>query len=170
MLLILHPEGLPRADNVSIDARVAAFAVAGAVLAVGLASLLPAWHISRLDVSHSLEGGSRGLIARARRHRVQRVLVAGQVALASILLAGMVLMLESFLHLRALPRGFAPGNVLTVRGSPRRHGAKCASCGTVLRTAALASARAAWNHRRGWRGRPPVVRRSIPHRSWVRRR
>jgi putative ABC transport system permease protein len=96
---------LARAGELSIDARVLACAlVLGAASAV-LAGGLPAWRSFRtLRVA--------GMRSRAGA-LPQRVLVAAEVALAFVLLAGAGLLLRTFLAIRSTDLGYNPQNVLT---------------------------------------------------------
>ena len=59
---------------------------------------------ARVDVQ-TLREGSRTLTSSRRRHAVRGALVAGQVALALVLLAAAGLMVRSFRNLRSVPAG-----------------------------------------------------------------
>ena len=62
--LHLLPDSMPRIDSISIDAGVAAFAFAVALLSGVVSSLAPAFAVLRTNVSQSLkEGGSSGTAA-----------------------------------------------------------------------------------------------------------
>ncbi len=50
----------------------------------------------------------------ASRARIRRLLAAGELALAMVLLTGAGLMLKSFLRMNTLPAGFAPEKILLV--------------------------------------------------------
>ncbi len=70
---------------------------------------------SRVNLRATLEAaGGRGTTAGAARQRSQGLLVIGQVALASLLLVGSSLLIQSFQQLQKVPLGFDPHNVLTV--------------------------------------------------------
>jgi putative ABC transport system permease protein len=117
-LPILLPADFPRAADVAMDWRVAGFAIL-ASLAAGLAfGLLPALQARRIDVSAALAedglapagGGLRSPVARARAF-----ILAGQVAVACVLLLGATLLARSFLALVETDRGYDPQHVLTAR-------------------------------------------------------
>src|SRR5579885_1287223 len=74
------PGTLPRAAEVSLDARVLFFTAAISLLAAVLFGLAPALKSSRVDLQDVLREGGRG--ASAARHRVHGALVAIQVAMA----------------------------------------------------------------------------------------
>jgi putative ABC transport system permease protein len=108
----LTPVPLPRADAAGIDARVLAFAVALSVASGVLVSLLPAWHISGTDPFDALQAGAR---MTAGPQRLRQVLLALEVALAVILIAGAALAFNSLVRLLRVDLGFAADRVLTLR-------------------------------------------------------
>lgn len=86
-------ESIPRPEAIALDARVMAFAFVVAIVAALLAGLVPALQASRSDVvEHLREGGREGGTALSRRTR--SALVAAEVALAFVLLAGAGLLLR----------------------------------------------------------------------------
>ena len=109
--LRLLPETIPRAAEVGVDARVLLFA-AGISLLAGLAfGLLPALKISKSGAQTALkEGGRRGS---GTYHRVQRALVAAEMALALVLLLGAGLMIRTLGALWNVSPGFESKHVLT---------------------------------------------------------
>jgi predicted permease len=73
---------------------------------------LPAILTSRRDVVSSLKDGTRGGGAR-HQGIARRLLVVGQLALATILLAGAALLVQSFIRLQRVDLGFDQGHVTT---------------------------------------------------------
>jgi predicted permease len=110
-LLALSPAGrIPRVDMIRVDGYVLAFTFGVSVITAIAFGLAPALQATRSDVRASLSLGGRGV---SRRHEGLRVALAiSEIALALVLLAGAGLMLKSFLRLRAVNPGFAPGNVM----------------------------------------------------------
>jgi putative ABC transport system permease protein len=106
---------LPRADEVSIDTRVLGFALAASILTGILAGSLPALRAGRTDLNETLKEGGRNDSAVGVRTR--RLLIAGEVALSVVLLAGAGVTLRSLMALRSVDAGFNPHNVLTMRVS-----------------------------------------------------
>lgn len=100
-----------------ISMNFGAFAFAAALsLLTGIAvGLLPATRLSSLNVNELLKEHGRTAGASARAMRLQRMLVATQVAFTLVLLAGAGLMIRSFERLKAAPTGFDPDHLLTVR-------------------------------------------------------
>jgi putative ABC transport system permease protein len=106
------PQGLLPVPEVTIDASVLFFALA-VTLATGLLfGLAPAWHAARADLNTVLKQGSRSSIG-GQRLIVRNGLVAGELALATILLVGAGLLMQSLLRLQQVRPGFRPEGVLS---------------------------------------------------------
>jgi putative ABC transport system permease protein len=103
---------LPRADEIHVDARAFAFALAVAVVAGLLFGLAPAWQASRTDVNSTLKQEARG--SSGGRQRALGLFVIGEVALAMMLLIGAILLLTTFRQLRRVDPGFDPRHALVV--------------------------------------------------------
>jgi predicted permease len=101
--------------RISISFPVLAFTIVLSLLTGIVVSLLPALRISRLNLSEPLKQRGRTAGSYAKGSRIQRALIASEVALALVLLVGAGLMIQSFKHLEAVPTGFAPDHLLTVR-------------------------------------------------------
>jgi len=121
LLVALAPPGLPRTQAMTIDGDVFVFAVL-VTLGVGiLVGLLPATHAWRSDLSAALRHASRQ-IAGGRRF-VRTALVAGEVAVAVVLLTGAGLLIRSLDRLFASSPGFDSANLLTMQvqiATPKR--------------------------------------------------
>ena len=112
------PLDFPRTAEIGIDAAVMAFALIASVTTSVVCGLLPALRVRRLDLLHSLaEGGNAPLGANAwsRVTRTRMTIMAGQVAVACILLIGASLLGRSFIGLLHADRGYDPSGVLTAR-------------------------------------------------------
>ncbi|HEY6293657.1 MAG TPA: ABC transporter permease [Terriglobia bacterium] len=101
--------------RIGINLPVLAFTLALSLLTGIVAGLLPALRVSGLNLNEPLKEGGRTSATSGKRSRLQRVLVVSEVALATVLLVGAGLMIETFRHLETAPTGFNPDHVLTVR-------------------------------------------------------
>jgi putative ABC transport system permease protein len=100
--------------DIQLDARTLVFTLLAAVLSGILAGLAPAWQCSRPNLTDALKEGGRGGTG-AARHRLRNILVASEVALAVILLAGAGLMVRGFGKLVANGERLQPATLLTMR-------------------------------------------------------
>jgi putative ABC transport system permease protein len=114
VLVAYLPESLPRRGGIALDGWVLAFTFAVALLSGLIFGALPAAQITRRRVLSSLREGAR---SSARAGLARRALVASQVALALVLLAGAGLLLRSFVQLTAVPPGFRTDRLLTFTAS-----------------------------------------------------
>jgi hypothetical protein len=103
------PASMPRAGEIGLNGVVVGFAAAASLLTGLLFGLVPAVR----------PGGGTGLVPAGRavtaRNRTARLLVAGEVALALVLLAGAGLLMESFRRVSNVDLGFRKEHVLTMR-------------------------------------------------------
>ena len=115
-LLALRPESLLRLGSIRLDPAVFAYTLALSVLTGIVFGLAPAFTASRVDLSGSLKSGARisgtgGKLSRA-------VLIAAEVALSLVLLAGTGLLVRTFLAVLNVDPGFQSARVLTFTTSP----------------------------------------------------
>src|SRR5205823_14324330 len=90
-------------------------ALAAAVASGILAGLAPAWQCSRPNLSDSLKEGGRGGTVGKARHRLRKILVAAEIALAVVLLVGAGLMVRGFRSMVQTGRAMEPSTLLTMR-------------------------------------------------------
>jgi putative ABC transport system permease protein len=112
-VLALTPVNVIRMKGVALDETVLVFT---ALLALGTtlaAGLVPALQVSSARAAGAL-AAARGEGA-SLRLGTRRFLVAGQAALAVLLVLGATLLARSYAELRRVPLGFRPSGVLTVR-------------------------------------------------------
>ena len=113
------PAGLvPRSHAIALDGTALGFAVAISVLTGIVFGLLPAWQVSRANVSELLKSaGARGTPGRFTG-RVQGALIAAQIALTLVVLTSAALLVENLLRLQQTAPGFDPRGMLAVRIAP----------------------------------------------------
>jgi putative ABC transport system permease protein len=113
-LLALAPADVPRLNMVSIDSRVLAFTLSISILTGIAFGTVPAWRSSRASGASALGSGLRGTMGVDRR-RLQRLLLASEVALAVTLLVGAGVLLRSFYNLIRVDPGFDTKPLATAR-------------------------------------------------------
>jgi len=114
-----NEDAVAMAREVVMNTHVLVFSIAASLLAALLFGLAPALQVSRRDFSGQLKEGGRGSTAGRERHRLQRLLVVGQLALSIFLLVGASFFVEGFLEEIAAAPGFNPHGVLTASVSLR---------------------------------------------------
>src|SRR5580658_4882727 len=103
---------LPTEADLRLNIPILLFTLAATTLAGLLAGSAPAWYASRVDPGESLkEGGRTG--TSVAKHRLRRLLVIGEFALALALLAGAGLAIHSFWNLTRVDLGLQTDHVLT---------------------------------------------------------
>jgi predicted permease len=112
LLVAIAPRNIPRLDDITLDWRVGAFAVAVTVVVGILFGLAPALNTSRPNLSDDLKDGGR--TGTSARTRTRNALVIAEVALALVLLIGAGLMISSLARMRAVDPGFRTSNVVAV--------------------------------------------------------
>ncbi len=106
---------IPFLGEVSLNGRVLLFTGAVSILA-GLAfGLLPAVHATRSNFHDLLQSEGRTSAGSRKKHRLQRILVGMETAVALALLVGSGLLVNSFLRLQRVDPGFDPESALTMR-------------------------------------------------------
>jgi putative ABC transport system permease protein len=115
-VLAIAPAGaLPRAAEVSLDWRVLLFTIAISGGAALLFGLVPAFQVSRLNLTTALREEGRSATVGGARQRLRSALVVAEISLAFVLVIGAGLLLRSFTKLTAVDPGFNPEHVLTAR-------------------------------------------------------
>ena len=141
LVTVAGPDAVPRLQEVRLDGRVLAFTT---LLAVGTAIIFgtaPAVRATAAQPYAALQGSGRGTQT-PRQRRAWSVLVAGEIALALLLLVGSGLLVRSFWNLLQVDPGFRSDHTLTVAISlPDGKYANGAER-TLLRRAARACTRA----------------------------
>jgi len=114
------PADFPRVDDLRITVMVVLFGLAVSVVTGVIFGVLPAWRARRLNLVQSLaEDGAApvGGGGRSRTVRARMLIMAGQVAIACVLLVGASLLARSFVALMEADRGYEPAGVSTARVS-----------------------------------------------------
>jgi len=113
LLLSLRPAGMESLVATSFSLPVFGFTLTLSILAGILFGLAPALGTTKLNLVESLKEGGRAMAAGKQRPR--NVLVAAEVALGFVLLAGAGLLLQTLASLLRVNPGFNAEHVMTVR-------------------------------------------------------
>ena len=101
--------------DIQLDGRALLFTLIAALASGILAGLAPAWQSSHPNLTEALREGGRGASAGRSHRRLRSILVAGEIAMAVILLAGAGLMIRGFRALVDTGRSLEPDTLLTLR-------------------------------------------------------
>jgi putative ABC transport system permease protein len=104
---------MPRAGEIAIGPAAVGFHLLVCLIAGVLFGIAPAIRASRVDLNAALKDAVRGSTG-AGGHRFRSLLVASEVALALMLLAGAGLLMQSFHKLRDVNPGFDPNGMVAV--------------------------------------------------------
>ncbi|HXA03560.1 MAG TPA: ABC transporter permease [Bryobacteraceae bacterium] len=111
------PEGTLPFPDVSVDSSVLWFGFALTIATGLLFGLAPAWRIATAKANDMLKEGGRGSTGGIRSW-LRDSLAAGEVALATVLLIGAGLLLQSLAHLQRVALGFDSSGLMTFQLAP----------------------------------------------------
>jgi putative ABC transport system permease protein len=103
---------VPRLEEVTLSPAVLALSVCVSILTGIVFGIAPAWRLSRENLNDSLKAGGR-MSGSGARPRLRSALVAVEVGLAVVLLAGAGVLLKSLAKLLEVSSGIQAANVLT---------------------------------------------------------
>jgi len=112
----MSPVALPRVADLSFDWRVLVFTLGVSVVVALIFGSVATVYGLRGDMNDSLKEGSERT-GGVHGRRLSRVLIAGEVSLSLVLLAGAGLLIATVIHLYRVPPGFDPGNLTSARMS-----------------------------------------------------
>lgn len=110
-LLKTLPAGLPRIGEVSLDAKVLLFSLGLSLVTGVIFGLAPALKATGTNLEEIMKQSGRG--SSGFRHRLQGTFVAGEIALALVLLVGAGLMVRTLGALWRVDPGFNPSHAIT---------------------------------------------------------
>lgn len=103
----LAGNNLPLEQGIDLNTPVLLFTLTLSLLTGLIMGLYPAWQSSRADLVEGLKDGGRAISGSQGQQRFRRGLVAAQVGLSVVLLAGASLLIASFVRLSHQPSGFS---------------------------------------------------------------
>ena len=104
-------DNLPFVGGIALNAPVLIFTLALSLLTGVIMGVYPAWQSSRADLVDGLKDGGRAVSGSRGQQRFRRGLVATQVGLSVVLLAGASLLIASFVRLSKQAGGFRYDNM-----------------------------------------------------------
>jgi len=117
LVQLTNAGGIPRADEISMDWRVLLFTLGTSLITGVLFGLAPLAPLLVSGISESLKDTAGSTTAAAGAQIFRRILVAGELAMALVLLIGCGLMLRAFWKLQEVHTGLHAENVVTMRVS-----------------------------------------------------
>src|SRR5580692_3563820 len=117
LVQLTNAGGIPRADEITMDWHVLMFALVTSVITGVLFGLAPLAPLIVSGISESLKDTAGSTTGSAGAQFFRRALVAGELAMALVLLIGCGLMLRAFWKLQEVHTGMSPENVITMRVS-----------------------------------------------------
>jgi putative ABC transport system permease protein len=109
------PNAIPAAAPIELNLTVVLFTLGVSIMTGILFGLAPALTLTKPDLQASLKESARGTTAGSGRQRFRQAIVAVEVALALMLVASAVLMIESLRALTGSELGFNPRNAMSLR-------------------------------------------------------
>ncbi|HXI91461.1 MAG TPA: ABC transporter permease [Blastocatellia bacterium] len=113
-LTSISASSIPRVEEVSVSLKALLFTLVISLATGVLFGIVPALQSSGKRLTENLKEGRRGATGGAMHQRLLNLLVAGEVGLAVVLLAGAGLMVRSFISISGVAPGFNPKGVLTI--------------------------------------------------------
>ncbi len=117
VLLAVEGGTIPRTDLVGLDGRVLLFTGVVVVVTTFVFGLVPALRAGRTNLQDAFRESAQTATAGSKRLRFRGFLVAGEVAIAILLVFGAGLMVRSFLRLMQEDPGFRMENILVAQFS-----------------------------------------------------
>ena len=117
LVQLTNAGGIPRADEISMDWRVLLFTLGTSLITGVLFGLAPLAPLLVSGISESLKDTAGSTTAAAGAQIFRRILVAGELAMALVLLIGCGLMLRAFWKLQEVHTGLHAENIVTMRVS-----------------------------------------------------
>ena len=120
IVAMLPMYSFPHEAAIHVSAIVLVFSAAVALVTGILFGISPAWQLSRPQLGHLIQASSGKHSGSGHSRNVHRLLIAGQVALTLLLMAGAGAAMKAFVARTHTPLGFEPDHVLSINvGFPK---------------------------------------------------
>ncbi len=114
LILRLNQGSLPRADEISVNARALILTLALSALIAIVLGVISVLHVGNRDLQTGLKEATRGQTAHGAGKRLRGFLAVAQVALTLVLLIGAGLLGKSFVELLRVDPGFRPESAVVM--------------------------------------------------------
>lgn len=111
------PSDPPSVLGVELDWRVVEFSLLAALASCILFGLVPAWQTARTDFVNALKAGDGGASGKSRMFG-RDILVAGEIALAMVVLIAAGMFLDGFRNMLAMPPEFRTDHLISFDTAP----------------------------------------------------
>ena len=111
----LAPARVPRIEAVALDVTSVAVTAAISLIITAIFALVPVWQLRNAETSTALKESGPGRTTDRRAGRARSMLVAAEVAMATILLIGAGLLVRTVVGLLNVPVGFETERLMTAR-------------------------------------------------------
>jgi putative ABC transport system permease protein len=115
LIQLTNAGSLPRAGEIGIDLRVLLFTIAAALLTGILFGMAPMFSVVVKNLQDSLKDTVSSATANVGAQGFRKILVAGELAMALVLLIGCGLMIRGFWKLQEVKTGMNAENVITMK-------------------------------------------------------
>jgi putative ABC transport system permease protein len=115
LIQLTNAGSLPRAGEIGIDLRVLLFTIAAALLTGILFGMAPMFSVVVKNLQDSLKDTVSSTTANAGAQGFRKILVAGELGMALVLLIGCGLMIRGFWKLQQVKTGMNAENVITMK-------------------------------------------------------
>jgi predicted permease len=113
-LVAMAPSNLPRLQEVAVNLPVLSFTFALSVAVAAALGVFTAWRATSGDIQGVLAERGQGHTGTLRGQRLSRIIIAAQMAITVVLLAGAGLLGRSLLRVLAVDPGFRTEHILTM--------------------------------------------------------
>ena len=115
LLIATNAAQVPRLQNVRLDGWALGFTLLVSLLTTLLCGLVPALQTTKPGLNQALKEGGKSSTTGSSHNRLRSALVVAEVALSLLLLIGAGLMINSFVRLVTIKRGFQPDHLLVAK-------------------------------------------------------
>ncbi|RPI51437.1 MAG: FtsX-like permease family protein [Acidobacteria bacterium] len=114
VLIHVASRAVPGIASADLSSPVLFFCIVSSALAALVAGFVPAWRFSRTDIQLAIKTAGERTTRHSGHMRLQRLIVAGELALCLVLVAGAILFIRTFASLATIELGFNPAHVISV--------------------------------------------------------